>query len=306
MPFLQSSTCSLLGWIFSLGLLAASDQRVIYETHSHYNHILVLEDEQGLRHLLFSEDGAQQSVRRPGETNALELPYSRTMMVGLACVGEPERILVVGLGGGSIPSFLHARYAQARIDCAEIDPAVIDVAKRYFGFCEDDRLKGHAADGRKFIEQTTNRYDLVFLDAYGDDQIPSSLTTRQFLQSVRRVLQPGGIVLGNVWSRLSNPLYDSMLRTYQEVFEQVYLFHVPARGNVIFLAIPRAGKLALDDLAQQAKAVSHQRNLGFDLEALVRFGYQEAQMRGEARILEDRNMNAREAQDPVLDGALHR
>ncbi len=284
---LRSTRICLWTILLSLGVQANTGRQVIYQTRSAYNHIFVLEDAEGLRYLLFSENGAQQSVRRPGETNILELPYSRTMMVGLACVDPPERILVVGLGGGSIPSFLHARYPRAHIDCVEIDPAVIDVAKRFFDFREDDRLKAYAADGRKFIEDTKNRYDLVFLDAYGDDFIPPHLATREFLLAVRRILSPRGVVLGNIWSRASNHLYDSMVRTYQDVFEQLYLFQVPARGNVIFLAIPRPGRLSLDELARQAQAVTRQRQLGFDLGELIRSGHREVQVDPDASVLRD-------------------
>jgi spermidine synthase len=276
MRFDRSILTGLLGLVLGLDVLAAFGNETIYKTNSPYNSIIVQEDSAGLRYLLFSENGALQSVRRPGEAGNLVLPYSRSMMVGLTCVEKPRRILVVGLGGASIPSYLHQHYPKARIDCVEIDSAVIDVAKRFFGFQEDDRLRAHAADGRKYIEETTHRYDIVFLDAFGDDYIPPSLTTREFLLAVRRVLSPRGIVLANVWGRFSNPLYDSMLVTYRDVFKQVYLFDVPLRGNIVFLAVPRTGTFHREDLAQKATAVSKKRSFGFDLGELVRSGYQDA------------------------------
>ncbi len=278
----------LLGIVLGWGAVAAGGYPTIFETRSRYNHIIVQEDAEGLRYLLFSENGAHQSVRRPGQPGSLELPYSRSMMIGLACVQEPRRILVVGLGGGSIPSFLHLHYPRARIDCAEIDASVIDVAKRFFSFEEDARLQARLADGRKFIEETASRYDLIFLDAYGDDFIPPALATREFLLAVRRALSPRGIVLGNIWSRFSNPQYDSMLATYLDVFPQVYLFDVPAGGNIIFLALPRGGRLDREDLARKATTASDQRNFGFDLGALVRFGYQDArELELDAPVLAD-------------------
>lgn len=256
--------------------IAICGQRVIYEGHSDYNHIIVKEDEDGLRYLLFSETGGYQSVRKPGDTEVLELPYSRVMMVGFACVEEPEKVLLVGLGGGSIPSFLHPRYPKTRIDCVDIDREVIAVAKTYFGFREDDTLKAHAADGRKFIEETPDRYDIVMLDAFGNDFIPRQLTTREFLQAVRKILSPNGIVLGNVWGRYSNALYDSMVSTYKDVFEQLYIFRVPERSNVILLAVPRKGTLTKDELVRKATDVAKKRRFPFDLAELLRTGYQDA------------------------------
>lgn len=278
----------LSGLFYGLSVLTTLGHQILYRTNSFFNQIIVEEDAEGLRYLLFSENGAQQSVRRPGDSSALVLPYSRSMMVGLACVENPRRILVVGLGGASIPGFLHQRYPKARIDCVEIDPAVIDVAKRFFGFREDHRLRAFAADGRKFIEETPHRYDLIFLDAYGDDFIPPSLTTREFLSAVRRALSRRGILLANVWSRFSNPQYDSMLATYRTVFTQLYLFNVPNRGNIIFLAVPREGTLPCEDLTRRATAVSKKRNLGFDLGELVRDGYQDTRgLSLDAPILQD-------------------
>jgi spermidine synthase len=271
-----------------LDMLAVLGSETIYEVQSRYSRIIVQEDDEGLRYLLFSENGPQQSVRCPGESGTLVLPYSRSMMVGLACVEKPAHILVVGLGGASIPSILRQHYPQAWIDCVEIDSAVIDVAKRFFDFQEDDRLRAHAVDGRKFIEETSHRYDLIFLDAYGNDVIPPSLTTREFLLAVRRALSTRGVVLGNIWSRASNPLYDSMLVTYRHVFKQVYLFDASQRGNIIFLAIPRGGILHREDLEQKAAAVSKKQNLGFDLGELIRSSYQDArELSLDAPLLKD-------------------
>jgi len=277
-----ASIAAVCIWIASVAtafLVAAAgpvEKKVIYEAESKYNHIIVKEDEKGLRYLLFSETGGYQSVAKPGDADQLQLPYSHMMLVGLASVEEPAKILIIGLGGGSIPAFLHKRYPKTRIDCVDIDPEVIAVARVFFGFKEDETLKAHAADGRKFIEETAEQYDLIFLDAFGNDFVPRHLTTKEFLTAVRRILAPGGIVLGNVWSRLSNPYYDSMIRTYKEAYEQVYIFKVPERENIIVLAVPRKGKITKEELAGQAEAVEKKRSIPFDLSELVRSAYRDA------------------------------
>lgn len=266
--------------------------RVIYETRSKYNRVVVRENSAGVRYLMFSDTGGYQTVRRPGDEDNLELPYSQVMMVGLGLVPEPRRILVLGLGGGAIPSFLHKRYPRARIDCVEIDPVVVDVARRYFDFREDSHLRAHVADGRRFVEESRRVYDVIFLDAYGDDFIPIHLATREFLTAVRSIVHPRGVVLGNVWGRGSNALYDSMVRTYQAVFEQLYLFGVPARSNVIFLALPRPGRLSAEEVAAAAGKAAEARDFGYDLAELVRFGFADVSDEPfEAPILEDETVD---------------
>lgn len=253
-----------------------SERRVIYEADSDYNHIIVQEDDDGVRYLLFGDDGGYQSVRKPGEVDRLELQYSKTMMVALAMVNEPASAMIVGLGGASIPTFLHKRLPKMRLDCVEIDPLVIDVARRFFDFTVDATLRAHAADGRRFIEDSKERYDLIFLDAYGNDFIPRHLTTRQFLLAVRKIVKPQGAVLANLWGRGSNPLYDSMVRTYREVFDEVYLFHVPQKANIIVLALPRKEKIAKEDLSRRAAEAGKKVKLPFDLADLVEYGYHDA------------------------------
>jgi len=164
-------------WFVILGLVAfcavaAAQSKVIYQKESPYNMVVVTEDDQGMRTLLFGNDGVRQSVVKVGDPDHLELPYARTMVSGLALCPDPKRLLVVGLGGGTIPSFLHKHYPQTRIDAVDIDPVVVDVARQFFGFVEDATMKGYAEDGRKFIEERPNAYDLIFLDAFGSESIP--------------------------------------------------------------------------------------------------------------------------------------
>jgi spermidine synthase len=255
-----------------LGACAKADEKVLYEKRSRYNHVMVTEDNQGMRTLMFEKNGVRQSVVKPGDPDHLELAYTRSMMVGLALVQEPQRILIVGVGGGTIPSFLHKHYPQARIDAVDIDPAVIEVARQYFGLREDRTLHTIAADGREFIEKCREPYDLIFLDAFGPDSIPYRLATREFLQAARRAVAPGGFVLGNVWSSESNSLYSSMVRTYQDVFADLYVQDVPDRGNRILIGLPRAQRIDREELAARAAKLVKQKQFRYDLGEIIQKG----------------------------------
>jgi len=275
--------------ILALCVLARAEQKVLYEKDSPYNHIVVTEDEQGLRTLLFGSDGVRQSVVKVGKPDHIELPYARAALAGLAFCENPRRILIVGLGGGTLPGFLHKHYRRTIIDVVDIDPDVVDVAKKFFGFREDATMHAHVDDGRRFIEQRRARYDIIFLDAFGSENIPYHLATREFLQAVRRALTREGLVVGNVWSRGSNPLYDSMVRTYQEVFDELYILDVQGAGNKILIALPRQQRLERDDLAQRARSISEQKGFPFDMGDVVKYGYQYAAERNSrGRVLTDK------------------
>jgi spermidine synthase len=270
-------------------VLACAAQTVVYEKASPYNTIIVTEDQKGMRTLLFERGGGRQSVVKPGDPDHLELPYARVALAGLALCEEPHRILVVGLGGGTLPMFLRTHYPLATIDVAEIDPDVVDVAKKFFGFVEDERMRARVGDGRQFIEKARQAdYDIIFLDAFDARDVPKHLTTREFLEITRRALKPNGVVVSNVWRPASNPLYDSMARTYQEAFEELFILDVPGDVNNIFLALPRTQPLGQGELALLARKISTAKRFRFDLGELVDYGFLHAREKNrQARVLRD-------------------
>jgi spermidine synthase len=280
-----------LSALAALTVLACSAQTVIYEKASPFNTIIVTEDHKGLRTLLFERGGGRQSVVKPGDPDHLELPYARVALAGLALCEEPRRILVVGLGGGSLPMFLRKHYPAAAIDVAEIDPGVVDVAKQFFGFREDELTRAHVGDGRQFVENVRQGYDIIFLDAFGARDVPKHLTTREFLLAVRRALVTSGVVVSNVWRPASNPLYDAMARTYQEAFEELFILDVPGDVNNIFLALPRVHPLGQSELALLARKISTAKRFRFDLGELVEYGFLHARKKNpQARVLRDADL----------------
>ena len=259
--------------MLSVGLLAAADEKTLYKKQSKYSTIMVTDDDAGLRTLWFEENGARQSVVKVGDPDHLELAYARVAPVGLAFVPKPQRVLIVGLGGGTIPMFLHKHYPKTTIDVVDIDPDVVDVAKRFFGFREDATLRAHVDDGRRFIENCRNPYDVIFLDAFSSENIPYHLATREFLQAVRKALTPRGAVVGNIWSRGSNPLYDSMVLTYRDVFAELYLFDVRRAGNEILVGLPRRQAVDREGLARRASEIAKEKSFRFDLGGAVEYGF---------------------------------
>lgn len=282
--------CVALFTLVRLAAPARAEEKVLYEKPSPFGMVIVTE-EYGLRTLRFEKGGARQSVVKPGDPDHLALPYARAAFAGLALCREPRRILVVGLGGGTLPMFLRRHYPDAAIDAVDIDPEVVFVAREFFGFREDDRMRGIVGDGRAFIEQTREPYDMIFLDAFGSDSVPPALTTQEFLRAVRRAVRRDGVVVGNIWNLQSNPLYDSMVRTYQEVFDDLYILDVQGTGNMILLALPRRENLSRDALALQAGRISAAKRFRFDLGEQVRNGFLHATQKFPAgRVLRDADL----------------
>lgn len=288
-------------YVMPLVVLLASvraEPTVLYEKPGQFGMVIVTEEE-GLRTLRFEKHGARQSVVKPGDPEHLELPYASVAFTGLALCAEPGRALVVGLGGGTLPMFLRHHFPQAAIDAVEIDPDVVHVARTYFGFREDGRMRATVGDGREFIERTRQPYDIIFLDAFGSDAVPAHLTTREFLQAVRRAVRKDGVVVGNIWQREFNPLHDSMVRTYQDVFDELYILSVQGTSNEILLALPRRLRLGREELAAIARRFSTAKGFRFDLGERVTYGFQD--VRAVARrgtVLRDVDLKKSERSGP--------
>lgn len=212
-----------------LGLLligGVAEARVIHSERSLYRNILVT-DEHGERCLRFSVRRLErnQSCMLLDDPERIVFPYVRMMLAALLLDPDPGRILIVGLGGGTLPRALQRLLPKASIDIVEIDPAVVAVAERYFGFRSGPKMRVVTADARVFVKRAFrrgDRYDLIMLDAFGGDYIPEHLMTKEFLEEVRGLLTADGVLAANTFA--TSRLYDYESVTYQNVFK--YFFNV--------------------------------------------------------------------------------
>jgi spermidine synthase len=283
-------SCAALWVVVAFCALAPAADKTLFRKTSPYATIVVTEDSRGLRSLWFDPGYAPQSRVKVGDPDHIEFEYAKAMTVVLALVEKPQRVLMVGLGGGTIPNLLHKHYPKMAIDVVDIDPVVVEAAKKFFGFREDATLKVHVEDGRKYIEKCKEPYDLILLDAFDTENIPYDLATKEFLQAVRRALGPKGLVAANVWSIDSNPFYGAMVRTYQEVFDNLYIIDLRDSGNEIFLAIPRQERIERGDLARRAARISKENKFRFDMGWYVWWGFQPANTKDpQARVLLDKD-----------------
>ncbi|MFP2961824.1 spermidine synthase [Myxococcus sp. 1LA] len=241
---------------------------ILHVARSASGPIIVSEDDEGRRYLQFGWIGAFQSAAWPGFPLRLELDYTRAVAATLAFVPNPSRVLVVGLGGGTIPTFLHAVLPDAHIDAVEIQPQVLDMARRYFDFREDAALHAHVMDGRRFIEAPGAPYDVIILDAYGTRHIPPALATPEFLQATQARLTPAGVVVGNVLRKTgkSGSLMDPL---WQASFPQLYAFDVQSSDNRILVGLPHPRGPQRAELLARAGRLAREWGVSFNLRARV-------------------------------------
>jgi len=222
---------------FLLLTIPFAQAKIIHQERSLYRNILV-EDNSDLRCLKFNvkSNKTQQSCFLKSQPQQLVFNYTKLLMTSLLFNDEPKRILIVGLGGGTMSNTLAQLYPQSQIDNIEIDPAVIKVARDYFGFFENDRVKTYNQDGRIFIKRALLKkqtYDWIILDAFNGDYIPEHLMTKEFLQEAKVLLSDNGILSSNTFSL--SELYAHESATYKAVFGDFYQASNKSNSNRIIL-----------------------------------------------------------------------
>jgi spermidine synthase len=220
---------------------------VLYAKDTRYHKLLVAGGS-GERLLFF--DSLTQSAMDVRDPYRTEFPYTDYLQLGLAYDPGARNVLFLGLGGGSAPKRFWRDHEQLQIDVAEIDPDVVDVAYRFFAVPHDPRLRITTEDGRRYLDTTSRRFDVIAVDTYYSDSIPFHLTTREFVELARSRLKPGGVIVMNIIGAVrgsSSKLLRSLYRTYRTVFPTVVVHPVASEGsdltgfrNIILLATDRA------------------------------------------------------------------
>jgi hypothetical protein len=164
------------------------------------------------------------------------------------------RALFIGLGSGSAPRAFVVRH-HIGVEVVEIDPSIVRVARRYFGFPAD--VPVIVDDGRRYVDHTTSRYDFVILDAFNAETHAAHLFTREFFASVSRVLSRDGIFAINMVSMPygAPAAWRAVYTTLKERFAYIRVFlgddlgpgDVTRYTNLFFVAsrepLPAAGAM---------------------------------------------------------------
>lgn len=240
--------------LISLSVLAAVllqpvAAETLHEERSLYRDITVTQEGQR-RCLVFNvhRGDRNQTCMNTADPERLVFEYAKMSFAGLLLNPNPRRVLIAGLGGGSLPSALTTLFPEAQIDVIEIDQAVVNVAKEFFDFEETDQVSVIVNDARVYVKRAAlldKKYDLVILDAFTGDYIPEHLLTLEFLQEVRSIMTPDGVLVANTFS--TSRFYDHESETYQRAFGEFFNFKLPSSGNRIIIArdelLPPRGKM---------------------------------------------------------------
>ena len=214
---------------------------LIYEQESLYNYIQVTQQPDGTRQLILNEGQAIHSIYYPNPDTVLTGWYWDYFLAApyFNAGFKPQklhRVGIIGLAAGTIAHQFTKVYGPVPIDGVEIDPAIVNVGRKYFDMNEAN-LHVYVQDGRTFLETTAARYDLVAIDAFQQPYIPFQLTTREFFTTIRSHLSSTGVVVLNTAHTTHDyRLVQAFINTMSQVFPSVYTLNVPGTFNTEVMA----------------------------------------------------------------------
>ena len=240
----RKSASALAGFVLFAGLPTAGFYTYPCESPDPENGLLAVQespygelrvvDQDDVRYLL-----VDRGAHTAASTSAVEskFPYVNVLEIGKYLL-PPGDMLVIGLGGGSVVrSYVKEGW---KIDAVEIDPAVTNIARQYFGVMSDDATISEM-DGRRFLATSDKKYDLIVLDAFGSSYIPFHLVSDEALALVSSRVADHGILAINIWAEgWKDPMAVSLAATLQRHFSFVRALPIAEPpdqlGNMILLA----------------------------------------------------------------------
>jgi len=217
----------------------------------------------GVRSLHIGSDTVQSAMRIAKPID-LELAYTRSMMAFLLFNPRPSRVLLVGLGGGSLAKFIYHRLPDTAVEAVEISPQVVAIAKHYFQLpAEDSRFSIVVGDGAEHIARPGAGFDVIAVDGYDAESQVEALSQSAFYEGCLARLLQDGILVVNLWG--GDRQFGENLKRIETSFPAGTLC-LPAEkpGNIIVFGFrDTPPEPTWDDLDRRARALEAALDLEF-------------------------------------------
>jgi spermidine synthase len=216
----------------------------------------------------FQQDRSSSGAMFLDSEDPTDLVYNYTKYYSIYKVFRPDvrNVLVIGGGAYSLPKAFLAEFPKALVDVSEIEPSLFDLAKKYFKLEESVRLQNYTEDGRRLLQDSNKKYDLIFSDVYYSlFSIPAHFTTQEFFKLSKEKLTDDGIFMANLIGDLVEvhpSLVLAEMKTFRSVFPNSYFFAVTSPltkdvQNIIVVGYNSRKKIDFDsaDILQSLDSV---------------------------------------------------
>ena len=261
---------------------------VVFEKDTLYHKLLVHDDSvNNIRTLIL--DNNFHSAMDLNNPERIVYEYTKFFHLGLLFVNEPNNVLFIGGGGFSAPKKFFVDYPEMIVNVVEIDQEVVNVGSEFFAVPEDERLKISTNDGRIFLRNTNEKYNIIILDAYDKSYVPFHLMTREFNELVYEHLTEDGVFVSNIITSIegnSADLFLAEIKTMKSVFPNVYIYPVVSdQQTVIQNVIVVAHKQ--EDSVTKFELLARQDNVSVELVQAIENEYKKNINLESYKILDD-------------------
>jgi len=197
------------------------------------------------RRLHFAQDSVQ-SVMRLDEPDALICAYTRKMMAFLLFNPNPQNIVMVGLGGGSLAKFCYRNLPRTQISVVEIDPRVIALREEFCVPPDDDRFRIVCDDGARYLANFQERIDVLMVDAFDSIGLAPTLAATDFYVQAAGQLSRNGLLVMNFSGDPER--YALHIKRIRAAFgRSTLLVRVAADDNLVLFALKKRIPLLTTD-----------------------------------------------------------
>lgn len=209
---------------------------ITLEDESIYNYLQVKDNDKRTvlsTNVLF---GVQSIQRKDAELTGMYYDYALAApcMAGMdSSENDGRSVMILGMGSGTYASYCVRYFPGVKVQGAEIDQKIADIATEYFGL--PDSVEVAVEDGRAYLTASQEQFDVIMVDAYQDITIPFQLSSVEFFTEVQRHLKPGGVMVVNLnmTSAQDGSINQYLCDTMASVFAHTYTVNVPANTNTV-------------------------------------------------------------------------
>jgi spermidine synthase len=222
-------------------------------------------EKDNLRWLSFG-DNSIQSIIDLDDPGSLHSPVYRAMLAVLLFTPTPERVLLLGTGGGVLARYFHHRQTAIQGDAVEISGVVAEIARQFFDFpAQDQGWRTVISDAQEYIYQSEQHYDLVFLDIAEKELSPSWVFEPDFLDHCRKRLGEEGALVLNIIPKDAE-FFSKALWNIRQAFDlYTVCLSVPEHKNILVFAfngLPQYSNISILD--QRVPTLVEQWGMEFD------------------------------------------
>jgi spermidine synthase len=228
--------------------------------------------------LSFIRDNGREAVEsavnmhRPYD---LLVPYTRFMFLSYVFKPNPQKVAIIGLGGGAMVHFLKHYDAGVQVDVVELLPAIVKAADTHFGIRGEGNVNIVTADAFDYLRKTDANYDVIYMDAFltpsratDSTGAPLALRTVRFYKAIQEKLTREGLVVFNL-NRHATVALD--ITNIREAFPQTYVFELPnAPGSVVVVGTMSQTRMLPETIHAAAGELDRRLNASFSFQEIAR------------------------------------